>query len=294
VARALASEDPSTMDAAANELDRAGYHDEARLLRTEAEAIRRGAQVVPVPPPSPPPEPKKGMDTPAAHTEPANTYTPPYEPTKNYYTVSKRGESFWSIAQDFTGNGNRAPELMAVNKSKKPPPPATWIGERLELPQSWPSTKRGAPPAPLPTTFLPPSPPPLPPIPLPGVTPAALPLPAPAQGPVPEDPNRAGARALTDYLVSIGGLAGREREDRSRVSAFQAQENLNVDGKYGSGTSILILEKYGIIPVAPYYWSRTRSAEQKRIYIARVNELAAADPQRAAEYAKLIADTQRS
>ncbi len=143
LARALASEDPSTMDAAAAELDAAGFHDEARLLRTEAEGIRRDTQVVPVPPPSPPPQPGKGTDTPAKHAPPPNTYTPPYQPTKNYYTVSKPGESFWSIAVDFTGNGNRAPELMAVNKSKKPPPPATWLGERLELPRSWPATPRG-------------------------------------------------------------------------------------------------------------------------------------------------------
>src|SRR5689334_13113737 len=84
VARALASEDPSVMDQAARELDAAGFHDEAQLLRSEAEGIRRGTQVVPVPPPGPPPQPKKGVDQPAAPSPPPNAYTPPASPAKNY------------------------------------------------------------------------------------------------------------------------------------------------------------------------------------------------------------------
>jgi len=297
VAQALASEDPSTMDAAADVLDAEGYHDEARLLRTEAEGIRRGSQVVPVPPPSPPPKPGAGADTKPLPRPPARVEPTPIRPEDHFYEVQARGESFWSIAQLFTGNGNRYTELMAVNKDKKPPPPATWLGEQLRLPKSWPATppaKGSAPAIPPPAPAAAPRPPPPPPPPPPGFNTQSLPsLPAAAPA-VPEDPKRVVAQALTDHLKSLGGLAARYHEDKARVKAFQVQEALNADGNYGPGTSIRILEKYGIIPVAPLYWSKTKAAAQKREYLARVRQLGGADPQRASEYEFLIKEATRS
>lgn len=132
-----------------------------------------------------------------------------------------------------------------------------------------------------------------------GTVPSAATSPS---GPVPyapitthgEDPQRALAQQVTTMLLGKGGLAGRGHEDTSLVRKFQAQEKLTSDGKYGPGTATRILQRYGIVPVVPYYWSKTNWKTQKKGFIAFVNSYATGDPDRADQYQALIADTNRS
>ena len=103
VALMLASEDPATMDAAADELDRVGHHDAARLLRSEAAELRKGGQVVPITHDTAPPKKDKGADKPPAKKAPPVVYTPPVADNAVYYVVERAGDSFWAIAARFTG-----------------------------------------------------------------------------------------------------------------------------------------------------------------------------------------------
>lgn len=123
-------------------------------------------------------------------------------------------------------------------------------------------------------------------------TSSALPPPATSTGI--EDPGRALAQQLTASLQSIGGLSGRGKENKSLVGKFQTQEKLTVDSKYGPGTATRILQRYGVVPVAPFYWSKKNASTQKKAFIAFVNAYATGDPDRKSQYDKLVADTNRS
>ena len=165
-------------------------------------------------------------------------------------------------------------EAATIREGGKPVPDA---------PEPAPHLREGAAPAPAPA---------------PAPTPhrdEPAPAPAPAPGPVPEDPARALAVELTKHLQAKGELAARYHEDRELVGRYQTAAKVTpADKIYGPGTSISILERFGVIPVAPLYWSHTAAAAQKRTYLARVHELADADPERAKEYAHLIKTTERS
>jgi hypothetical protein len=108
-----------------------------------------------------------------------------------------------------------------------------------------------------------------------------------------EAPGRAKALELTAHLKSIGGLAGRYKEDRELVRAAQEAMVQTVDGQYGRKSALAIAHR-GIIPVVPFYWPKKGTAAAKADFTSKIRALANADPQRAAEWAKLLTDTQRS
>ena len=109
-----------------------------------------------------------------------------------------------------------------------------------------------------------------------------------------EDPGRALAQQVTTMLQAIGGLAGRGKEDKALVGRFQSGEKLTADSKYGPGTATRILQRYGIVPVAPFYWSKKNASTQKKAFVAFVRSYATGDPERSAQYQQLISDTNRS
>jgi LysM repeat protein len=357
VARALATEDPSTMEAAAAELERQGHKDEATLLRMEAAHVRQGGKVLPPEPkpkPGPPVHPHHpGIQKPAKPKPPHATGLIIEPPEHPYYTVQP-GDSLWKIAELYTGSGNRGHELAEANHSRSPKPEVNiWNGEHLTLPDGWPTSPPGRSAAPgVPAHHAealppPPGPPPPPP---PSSTPSytvqagdsawkiaqdktgdgnrwheltalnshhSPPFPAVWKGehlvlpdswvsdsvsglPAPltlslEAPGRVRARELSEHLKALGGADGeRGKENRETVAAFQQAESLDVNGFYGPGTAIRILEKYGLIPVAPWYWSKTRGPEQREAFITRVKLYWQSDERRAAEYAALIRDVERT
>jgi len=203
-------------------------------------------------------------------------------PLKTYTVVS--GDTGERVAQKFTGDKTRWRELLTVNPTLKSATYgiALYTGHRINIPASWPALPTNALPAPV--TSIPTAPPPLP------TAPPALPSSPTA---LPQSDARMAAQELTSYLQSIGGLAGRYKEDQTRIKAWQSRLGAYVDGKYGKGTATIVLQN-GLVPVAPYYWSRTTATSDKAAFIALVQNYAAADPQRATEWSKLIADTQRS
>jgi peptidoglycan hydrolase-like protein with peptidoglycan-binding domain len=126
-------------------------------------------------------------------------------------------------------------------------------------------------------------------------TPAALP-PSPATPlllPPPESPARTSAQGITDYLNSLGGLSGRGRENKSTVKGYQAGMSVTADGMYGRDSARAVMQ-LGMIPVAPYYWPKTGTAAAKKEFLALVSQYSMADKPRAAQWAKLVSDTNRS
>lgn len=109
-----------------------------------------------------------------------------------------------------------------------------------------------------------------------------------------EDPGRHMAQQVTTMLQGIGGLKGRGSEDKGLVNRFQQNEKLTPDGKYGPGTATRILQRYGVMPVAPFYWSKKNASTQKKAFLAFVRGYATGDPDRKSQYDQLIADTNRS
>lgn len=108
-----------------------------------------------------------------------------------------------------------------------------------------------------------------------------------------ESDSRKAARELTAYLNSIGGLAGRFREDKAKVKGYQARMGLTADGIYGRDSAKgAILQGY--VPVVPYYWPRTNTSAAKAEFSAYVKTHAASDPQRKAQWDKLLSDIQRA
>lgn len=72
--------------------------------------------------------------------------------------------------------------------------------------------------------------------------------------------------------------ARKGQEDTTQVKAFQAQEGLIVDGKYGP-KSALAIAAYGIVPPKPLYWHRTTFVTQKQEYRDAIQAYAAKAPQ---------------
>jgi peptidoglycan hydrolase-like protein with peptidoglycan-binding domain len=120
-----------------------------------------------------------------------------------------------------------------------------------------------------------------------------LPAPsAPAAGP-PESDARNAAAEITSYLTSLGGLSGRYKEDKNRVKSWQSRMSVTADGSYGRDSARAIIQ-LGLVPVAPYYWPKSGAAAAKAEFLALVKQYSNADAPRAAQWAKLVADTNRS
>jgi hypothetical protein len=120
----------------------------------------------------------------------------------------------------------------------------------------------------------------------------SAPEPAPVAAP-PESDARKAAGELVLYLISLGGLAGRWKEDRNKIKAFQSRLNLTTDGMYGRDTAKAVILQ-GFIPIVPYYWPKTNTAAAKREFTAFVNTYLASDPTRAKLWNQLLADIQRA
>lgn len=138
----------------------------------------------------------------------------------------------------------------------------------------------------------------------PGPAPEPKPAPGPAPwplmgkdwaGPAPaENDQRAAAAELTAYLQGIGGLAGRFKESKPQVATWLARIGQpDPRGYYGRNAARAIC-MLGLVPVAPFYWPTVKTAAAKAEWLALVDKYAAADPQRAAEWKKLRADSVRS
>lgn len=218
---------------------------------------------------------------------------PAAPPSLNTYTVIA-GDTGEKVAQKFTGNKGRWTELLTVNPTLKSAQYgiALYTGHKINLPASWPATAQftAAAPAPLPVLDLG-SPAPVPP---PAFSPPPMPTAPPAA--LPESDARLAAKDITAYLTSIGGLAGRYKEDKVRVKAWQDRMGgtaVPSDGKYGRGSATAVMVN-GLVPVAPYYWPSTNTQKAKSDFIALVKNYAAADPQRKSQWDKLLADTVRS
>lgn len=126
----------------------------------------------------------------------------------------------------------------------------------------------------------------------PVVTPVATTTTVTAPSPIESD-MRIAARELTTYLQSIGGLAGRYKEDRNKVKGWQSRLLLTADGSYGRNTARAVILQ-GLVPVVPYYWPSTGTATAKAEFTALVKQYASSDPLRKAEWDKLLADIPRS
>lgn len=119
--------------------------------------------------------------------------------------------------------------------------------------------------------------------------------PAPAQLPAAgQSDARTAAQELTDYLTGLGGLAGRGKESKTKVSAWLTRIGTPDPRGYYGRMSARAIMRLGLVPVAPYYWSATTAARDKAEFLALVDDYKAADAPRAAQWTKLRADTVRS
>jgi len=125
--------------------------------------------------------------------------------------------------------------------------------------------------------------------------PGPAPTPGPAPGPAPaENDQRAAAAELTAYLKGIGGLAGRFKESKPQVATWLARIGQPDPRGYYGRNAARAIAMLGLVPVVPFYWPTVKTAAAKAEWLALVDKYAAADPQRAAEWKKLRADSVRS
>lgn len=217
----------------------------------------------------------------------------PPPPPAHTYTV-QAGDTGQIVAQAFTGDMGRWKELLTVNPSLKSAKYgiALYMGHRINLPASWPATPSHSRSLPAPAAATKPIPPPPAPVhtpPAPVETPVTMSIDTP-----PESPARTAARELTAYLTSIGGLAGRFKEDRKKVAGYLSTLGVpDPTGMYGRQAAGAVMQN-GYVPVVPYYWPKTGAAKAKTDFINLIQSFAAADPQRDASWKKLIADTQKA
>jgi hypothetical protein len=104
---------------------------------------------------------------------------------------------------------------------------------------------------------------------------------------------RTAAREMTDYLTSIGCLAGRGNEDKTRIKSWQSKLALTADGMYGRNSAKAVMLQ-GFVPCCPYYWPSTGTATAKNEFTAFVKQYADNDIGRKAQWDKLLADIQRA
>jgi nucleoid-associated protein YgaU len=214
-------------------------------------------------------------------------------PVAHTYTV-QNGDTGMKVAHAFTGDSAKWTELLKANPSLKSAKYgiALYTGHKVNLPANWPETPMHA------STYTAPAAAVTQPVPLPAAPPAPPQLPAPTPDPqlVPpaESPARTAARDLTAYLTSIGGLAGRFKEDRKKVSGYLAAMGVpDSTGMYGRQGAGAVMQN-GFVPVVPFYWPKTGAAQAKTTFSSLVKSFQAADPQRDAAWVKLLSDIQRA
>lgn len=74
-----------------------------------------------------------------------------------------------------------------------------------------------------------------------------------------------------------------QKEDRSLVAAFQANNGLKASGFYTPGTAMCLAKQYGLVPPEPY-WPTSGRVKAKANYKRQLLEIAERDPQRAEEF----------
>lgn len=355
VAAAIAAHDIPALQALAAKADAMGLHTVANSIREEIALLQGTA----------PPPPTTTPDAP--------------HPTAVLATyITQKGDTGTSVAKKFTGDGNRWRELLTVNPTLKDSKYGIkWnVGQRINLPSSWPSGVPVLSPAPVPVTTSPvstswgaaPAPVVIPPaapsgvhtyrvvsgdtgekvatkfvgdknrwrelltvnptlkdakygiklytghdinipanwpaVPSGGITPLALPGTSPvpiATAPIalpggapPQSDIVVAAQELTNYLTSIGGLAGRGKESRARVASWLARLGVpDPTGMYGRQGATAVMQ-VGLVPVVPYYWPKTGATAAKADFSRLVQNYAAADTQRAPQWQKLLSDIQRA
>lgn len=116
-------------------------------------------------------------------------------------------------------------------------------------------------------------------------TPAAIPA---------EHDSDIAAQQLTSYLTSLGGLSGRGKENKAIISGYLARLGIpDPKGLYGTGSAKAVMQ-HGLVPVVPFYWPSSGTAAAKSAFLGLIKQYAGSDPQRAAAWAKLATDTNRS
>lgn len=170
---AVSGGDPTALRALADELEKAGFAEQAADLRAMADLIEDGKAKVPdpfKPAPAPAPEPHEPQPDPIEPKPPAPAPEPKPAPKpaggSGRVVIVKKGEGPFQVTQRLLGKdqGGRFKELVAANVPPKKKDPKTGgftnlqPGERLKVPASWPvspdaipDTGGGAAPAPSPT-----------------------------------------------------------------------------------------------------------------------------------------------
>jgi peptidoglycan hydrolase-like protein with peptidoglycan-binding domain len=113
------------------------------------------------------------------------------------------------------------------------------------------------------------------------------------QPPAPEPDSRVAAREITHYLNSLGGLAGRFKENKAQIKGWQTRLGLGADGMYGRNSAKAVVLQ-GFVPVVPYYWPKYSTAAAKREFTSYIQQYADSDPARKVQWDKLLSDIQRA
>jgi len=102
---------------------------------------------------------------------------------------------------------------------------------------------------------------PTPPGPVPRPEPAPRPEPKPEDRPILPDPETMRREEALDLAIHLDRV-GKGKEDRDLVAAFQANNGLTDDGKYGYSTAYAML-RFLFPPPNPFYWGKDWLTEQK-------------------------------
>lgn len=91
------------------------------------------------------------------------------------------------------------------------------------------------------------------------------------------------AAELKKHLASTG----RYKENKSYVTAYQKNNKLTADGKYGPATARSFWSIYKLVPVNPFYWPPTNTSKETAAYQAFLDTIKADAPKHKAEVDKL-------
>jgi peptidoglycan hydrolase-like protein with peptidoglycan-binding domain len=81
------------------------------------------------------------------------------------------------------------------------------------------------------------------------------------------------AEELKKHLASTG----RGKENKEYVKAYQKNNKLVVDGKYGPATARTFWSNYKLVPVNPFYWPATNTTKELNAYQAFLDSIVADD-----------------